>query len=53
MDLPIKCAECGAWIDGSINQRGELVIDLCEECQKAIEKKGYKEGYNDARKEFE
>ena len=53
MDLPIKCAECGAWIDGSINQRGELVIDLCEECQKAIEEKGYDEGYAERDSEVE
>jgi len=47
MDLPIKCAECGGYIDGSLNGKGELEVDLCSACQDRIATEKYNEGYDE------
>ena len=47
MDLPIKCAECGAWLDGIINNKGEIEVDLCSDCEASIKEESRKEGYDE------
>ena len=37
MELILKCAECDALLDGDINSKGELVVNLCSKCKKEIE----------------
>lgn len=57
IDLPIKCVECGNWLDEELNQKGELEVGLCATCEESIKKEayahGYDRGYADARDEFE
>ena len=57
MELPIKCSECGGWLEGCINGRGDLEIDICPGCENAMKEEargeGYDEGYEDAKNEFE
>lgn len=53
MDLPIKCAECGAYLDGSLNSKGELETDLCSDCESRVYEKGYDDGYDKGSSEAE
>ena len=46
MDIPIKCVECGNFLDGNLNQKGELEVDLCTHCIEGISDDEYSKGYD-------
>jgi len=47
MDIPVKCVECGRWLDDGLNQRGELEVGLCSDCIQAAKQEAYQKGYDD------
>ena len=48
MDLPIKCSECGAILDGDMDNLGNLEVDLCPKCEERIREEAHQKGYQEA-----
>jgi len=51
MDILVKCVECGNWLDGELNRKGELEVDLCKVCIEATKNEAYQKGYDDGYEE--
>ena len=47
MDIPVKCVECGNWLDEDLNQKGELEVGLCETCIEKTKEEAYQKGYDE------
>lgn len=51
MHLPLKCSNCGEYLDGDINNKGEVEVNLCSACEIRIRNEGYDKGYDEGYRE--
>ena len=47
MIIEIICQNCGRSLEGKINQREEVEIELCPDCLEDEKKASFEEGYDE------